>query len=305
MIKYSIISSSFNEEENIPLLAEQFFRFNNEHEKQYELIIVDDGSTDSTHKNSKEAELKYEHIKVIRHRRNFGKTEGIITGVKNAEGGIVVIYDTDMQYSMNDIPRLIEEIEKNGYDICTGWKQGKYTKAFVSKVYNGLSRKIFKLPIHDQNGLKAMKKEIFDDIHLRKEWHRYIVSLAVNRGYSVTEVKVELFPRKFGESKYGNPFRVFIGIFDMMTVKFIISFIKKPMLFFGTGGLSLFAAGILTGVAALILRFGFDLGFRPLLYLVMLLVISGLVLFAVGFLAEIIAILYEQLNELKSQRGKH
>lgn len=304
MAKYSIISSSFNEEENIPVLAEAFNAFNSEHGGDYELIFIDDGSTDSTYEEAVKASKKYNGIKVVRHRVNLGKTDGILTGVDNSSGDIVVIYDTDMQYSLNDVPRLIDKIESEGYDICTGWKQGKYTKAFVSKVYNELSRRMFNLPIHDQNGLKAMKKEVFDWIHLRKEWHRYIVSLAVNAGFSVTEIKVELFPRKFGESKYGNPFRVFVGVFDMMTVKFIISFIKKPMLFFGTGGLVLLTGGVLTGIAALILRFGFDMGFRPLLYLVMLLVISGLVLFTVGFLAEITAILYEQLNDIKSKRKK-
>lgn len=300
-VKFSVISSAFNEEENVPILAEAFNDFNRRNGMAYELILVDDGSKDKTYANMLDAEKKYACIKTARHRKNFGKTEGILTGLKISSGSLAAIYDTDMQYSLEELPKMVARIETDGYDICTGWKQGKYTKAFVSKVYNYLSRKMFNLPIHDQNGLKVLKKEVFDEIHLRKEWHRYIISLAVNKGFTVCEEKVELRERKFGESKYGNPFRVFIGIFDMLTVKFVISFLKKPMLLFGVSGGILFLLGVLTGIAALILRFAFNLGFRPLLYLVMLLVLSGLLLFAIGFMTELLAIIYEEVESIKKK----
>lgn len=301
-IKVSIISSSFNEEENIPVLIETFRKFNVEQKNAYELIIVDDGSTDSTYKLSCDMSKDDEYITVKKHRKNYGKTAGIITGVESAKGEIIVIYDTDMQYDMFELPRLVSRIADDGFDICTGWKQGHYKKAFVSNVYNAMSRRIFKLPIHDQNGLKVLRKEIFSNIHLRTEWHRYIVSLAADKGYTVCEEKVLLYPRKHGKSKYDNPFRVFTGIFDMMTVKFLISFLKKPMVFFGGSGAFLIVMGLLAGIAALVLRIFFNLGFRPLLYLVMLLILSGLVLFTMGFLAEIISIIYEQMEQLKSKR---
>jgi len=300
-VKVSVISSAFNEEENVPILAEAFNDFNRRNRMAYELILVDDGSKDKTYANMLDAEKKYACIKIARHRKNFGKTEGILTGLKISSGSLAAIYDTDMQYSLEELPKMVARIERDGYDVCTGWKQGKYTKAFVSKVYNYLSRKMFNLPIHDQNGLKVLKKEVFDEIHLRKEWHRYIISLAVNKGFTVCEEKVELRERKFGESKYGNPFRVFIGIFDMLTVKFVISFLKKPMLLFGVSGGILFLLGVLTGIAALILRFAFNLGFRPLLYLVMLLVLSGLLLFAIGFMTELLAIIYEEVESIKKK----
>ncbi|MDD3802861.1 MAG: glycosyltransferase family 2 protein [bacterium] len=302
-VKVSVISSAFNEEENVPILSKLFDEFNRKHNMEYELVFVDDGSKDNTYANMIDSEKKYAGIKTARHRKNFGKTEGILTGLKASSGSIVAIYDTDMQYSLDELPRMVERIEKDGYDICTGWKQGKYAKAFVSKVYNKLSRMIFNLPIHDQNGLKVLKKEIFSEIHLRKEWHRYIISLAVNKGFTVCEEKVELREREHGVSKYGNPFRVFIGIFDMMTVKFVISFLKKPMLLFGVSGALLMSLGVLTGIAALILRFGFNLGFRPLLYLVMLLILSGLLVFAIGFIAELMAIIFEEVEDIK-RRGK-
>lgn len=300
MIKYSIISSAFNEEENIPVLAEQFRQFNAEHDNQYELIIVDDGSSDSTAEKTRHEESEF--IRLAMHKTNLGKTAGIKTGLKYCRGSIVVIYDTDMQYALEDVPSLIKRIETDGFDICTGWKQGHYKKAFVSRVYNLLSRRIFNLPIHDQNGLKAMKREVLDNIFLRKDWHRYIVSLAVSEGYSVCEEKVELHERKYGKSKYGNPFRVFIGIFDMMTVKFILSFIRKPMLFFGGTGTIFIGLGVITGIIALILRFAYDLGFRPLLYLVILFIVSGLILFTIGFLAEILALIFEDLRQSRNKR---
>lgn len=302
-IKISIISSAYNEEENIPILADAFKTFNAKEGGRYELVLVDDGSKDKTYQSSIEAAKRIDNIVVLKHRRNFGKTAGILTGAESSKGDILVVYDTDMQYSLDEIPKLVKRIEEDGYDICAGWKQGNYKKAFVSKVYNILSSKIFNLPIHDQNGLKAFKKEILGEIHLRKEWHRYIISLAVNKGFTACEEKVALYPRKYGESKYGNPLRVFVGIFDMMTVKFITTFLRKPMLFFGVTGTILFLLGILTGIIALILRFGYNLGFRPLLYLVMLLVLSGLVLFAIGFLAETIAIIYEEVESIK-KRGR-
>ncbi|HAV92512.1 TPA: hypothetical protein DCW38_04950 [candidate division WOR-3 bacterium] len=300
-IKVSVISSAFNEGENVPILVKLFDEFNKKHEMSYELVLIDDGSKDNTFEMMKESEKKYAQIHIAKHRKNFGKTEGILTGLKNSTGSIIAIYDTDMQYSLDELPKMVDRIEKDGFDICTGWKQGKYTKAFVSKVYNHLSRKMFNLPIHDQNGLKVMKREIFSEIHLRKEWHRYIISLAVNKGFTVCEEKVTLHQRQFGESKYGGSFRVFIGIFDMMTVKFVISFLKKPMLFFGVLGGSLFLLGILVGLIALVLRFAFNLGFRPLLYLVMLLILSGLMLFAIGFIAELMAIVFEEMEEMKKR----
>lgn len=301
-IKVSIVSSAYNEEENIEELIELFMRFNSEQKNEYELIIVDDGSTDSTYSTAVEKSLGHEHIQVIKHRKNLGKTGGIKTGASVSNGSIIAIYDTDMQYDMYDLPRLVKRVEKDNYDICTGWKQGHYKKAFVSNVYNFLSRKMFALPIHDQNGLKVLKKEVLESIYLRKDWHRYIVSLAQDKGYTVTEEKVKLYPRKHGKSKYDNPFRVFIGIFDMMTVKFIISFIKKPMIFFGATGSLSFGLGILIGIIALIMRIFFHSGFRPILYLVMLLILSGLILFTMGFLAEIMAIIFDEFSETRRNR---
>jgi len=197
-----------------------------------------------------------------------------------------------------EIPLLVEGIEQ-GLDVVCGWKQGHYEKRFVSSVYNTLSRFLFHIPVHDQNAVKALRREVLEEIPFRRDWHRYIVVLAVNRGFKVGEVKVTLRPRRFGEPKYQGKWRIVIGFLDLVSVEFLTAFARKPMLLFGTlGGLSLFL-GIVVGLVSLYLRFVLGVGFRPLLYLVMLLVISGLLLFAMGFLAEMLAMNYEKLMRLE------
>lgn len=301
MIKVSVLCSAFNERDNVEELFSTFDSFNKKEGYSWELIFVDDGSNDGTYEKSFELSKNFKNIKIVKHKKNLGKTAGIISGSRVAEGKIFVIYDADMQYSFDDSKRLVEKIEKFDFDICTGWKQGKYKKAFVSKIYNFLSRKFFNLPIHDQNGLKALKREVLESIHLRRDWHRYIVSLAVEKGFSVTEEKVTLYPRKHGLSKYSNSFRILVGVFDLLTVKFLTTFLKKPMIFFGISGGLLFILGFLIGILAIIIRIIFNFGFRPILYLVILLIVSGLLMFLLGFISELISIIIEDIEEIKKR----
>jgi len=302
--KITVIVPAYNEEGNIKPLIEKIIELRHKDKlRDYETIIVDDGSTDKTYRIAQSFEKKYKWLKVIRHRVNLGKTEGIISGLKNSEGEILVILDADLQYDPLEIPPLIEKIEE-GYDIVSGWKQGKYEKKFVSRMYNLLSRILFRIPVHDQNAVKAMKREILEEIPLRKDWHRYIVSLAVDKGFKATEVKVTLHPRKAGTSKYSGKGRIVVGVLDLLAVKFQVSFMKKPLLLFGTtGGISILL-GFLIGIYVLIMRFGFHRGWRPLLYLIMLLVIAGLLLFAIGFLAEVIASVFERLERIEREMGE-
>ncbi|MEO0281588.1 MAG: glycosyltransferase family 2 protein [candidate division WOR-3 bacterium] len=301
MIKVSVLCSAYNEVENVDELFETFDKFNQSQNYLWELVFVDDGSNDGTYKKAFELSKKFQNIKVLKHKKNLGKTAGILTAKEISAGEIFVIYDADMQYSFDDCLKLVKRIENDDFDICTGWKQGKYKKAFVSKIYNYLSRKFFNLPIHDQNGLKAFKKEVLDSIHLRRDWHRYIVSLAIEKGFSVTEEKVTLYPRKHGISKYSSSFRILIGFFDLLTVKFLTTFLKKPMIFFGISGGILFILGFLIGIIALIVRLFFGFGFRPILYLVILLIISGLLMFILGFVSELLSIVIEDIEELKKK----
>ena len=282
---------AYNEAVNIPFLIEEFDEFIKRH-KNYEVIIVDDGSEDGTFEVAKEYNRKY--LKCIRHKRNLGKTQAIISGARVASGDVIVIFDADLQYDPNDIPGLIELIEK-GADVATGWKQGRYEKKFVSNIYNFWARRLFKLDVHDLNAIKAFKKEIIREIPLRKDWHRYIVPLAASAGFRIAETKVNLRPRRFGVPKYQKKRRILIGLFDLLAVKFQLSFMQKPLLYFGTIGFSSILLGILIGLVAIILRL-FGHGFRPLLYLVLLLVISGILLFSLGLIGEAIRAVLDRIE---------
>ncbi|HEC77707.1 MAG TPA: glycosyltransferase family 2 protein [candidate division WOR-3 bacterium] len=291
-MKVSIVVPAYNEAVNIPFLIEEFDKFIKKH-RNYEVILVDDGSEDGT--SSIAEEHKRGYLKVVRHKRNMGKTQAIISGTKAARGDVIVIFDADLQYDPDDIPRLVELIE-NGADVATGWKQGDYDKKFVSRIYNSWARRLFDLEIHDMNSVKAFKKELLNDIPLRKDWHRYIVPLAKDAGYKIQEVKVTLRPRKYGSPKYQSKFRILIGLFDLLAVKFQLTFMQKPLLYFGTIGLFSIGLGILTGIVTIILRL-LGHGFRPLLYLVILLIISGILFFSLALIGESIRAILDRLEK--------
>lgn len=298
--KISIIVPAFNEKENLDPLMQEIDYMIETDKRNYEVILVDDGSEDGTFEESLRLKRKYEYLKVCHHRTNLGKTEAILTGSRHSASSILVIMDADLQFDANDIPKLLDEMEKD-YDIVTGWKQGDYQKKFVSWIYNFLSRCLFHLPIHDQNAIKALRSNVLEEINLRKDWHRYIIALAVNKGFKVSEVKVKLRERKYGESKYTGKRRVVIGVMDLLAVKMQISLLKKPFLFFGTSGAILIIAGTIIGVYGVIQRFVFHHGYRPLAYLVILLIVSGLLLFTVGFITEAVTALSENVKRLERE----
>jgi glycosyltransferase involved in cell wall biosynthesis len=293
-MKVSIIVPAYNEAVNIPLFFEEFDKFIGK-KRNYEVIFVDDGSEDGTSELLKKQRRRY--LRCVRHKRNMGKTQAIMSGAKTAKGDVIVIFDADMQYDPNDIPRLISLIE-SGFDIATGWKQGKYDKRFVSNTYNLWARKLFGLEVHDMNAIKAVRKDVLNEIPLRKDWHRYLVPLAKEAGYRIGEVKVDIRPRRYGVPKYQQKSRILIGFFDLLAVKFQLSFMKKPMLYFGTVGLFSILTGIAVGTLSIILRI-FGYGFRPLLYLVILLVISGILFFSLALIGESIRAILDHLEKPK------
>ncbi|HEX9912988.1 MAG TPA: glycosyltransferase family 2 protein [candidate division Zixibacteria bacterium] len=299
--KISVVVPAYNEEENIPLLLENFEKMFKESKLEGEILLVDDGSTDKTFKLAKDYEKKYSFLKALTNKTHRGVTTALQTGFKNASGDIYIFWPADLQYLPEDIPRLIQKM-KEGNDIVTGWKQGSYgIKTFVSFFYNSLSRWLFKVKVHDLNSVKAFRKEVLDDLPLRKDWHRYMVVMAADKGFKVDEVKIPLYPRRFGKSKFGL-WRIPIGVLDLFSVKFQVSFMRKPMLLFGSLGLILVLLGVLAGFLAIYLRIIMHEGFRPILYLVILLVLSGISLFALGFLAEAIVSLREEVESLKKNR---
>ncbi len=301
--KVSVIVPAYNEEESIILLVEKTWEMIGDSGLDCELVIVDDGSTDSTYERIVECEEKYGFVKSVRHRANFGKTKALLTGLEKSSGEILVLFDADLQYAPKDIPKLAREVAR-GYDVVAGWKSGKYEKRLVSSIYNRLSRWLFDIPVHDQNSVKAFKREILEELPLRKDWHRYLIALARDRGYKISEVRVELHPRRYGTPKYGGWWRIVIGMLDMIAVKFQLSFMRKPMLLFGTLGGIFLSAGVIAGLLALYLRFGLGRGLSYLLYLVILLILAGLSLFALGFLAEAIATVNERISRLENKLPK-
>jgi len=293
----STIVPAMNEEGNIDEFCRQFDEMRKTASFMAELVFVDDGSTDRTLDKIRENAGKYGFILFASHQRNRGLTEALQTGFATATGDIYVFYPADLQYRPEDIPQLVQPIF-DGADLSTGWKQGKYTKRFVSTVYNWLSRKIFNLKVHDLNAVKAFRKEIIKHIFLRRDWHRYLVVLAAAEGFRVDEVKVQLYPREWGATKF-SIWRIPVGVLDMMAVKFQITFLKKPLLFFGVFGSIIILLGFLVGLWALYVKYVLGETQLPLLYLVILLIGIGLGLFIMGFISEGQSAVKEEVSDLR------
>ena len=292
---FSLIIPAYDEEENIALLFKEIKKTFDQHGLIGEIILVDDGSKDQTYNRAVQAKSVFEDLKIIRHRKNLGKTEAIVSGAKISSKSIIIVFDADLQYSPEDIPRFLNKINE-GYDIVTGKKIGDYQKPTVSFVYNKLCQLLFGIPVSDMNSMKAFKKEIFKSFYLRHDWHRFLVALSHTYGYSMTEIDVQISPRKYGVPKYGGYGRILIGLMDLLSVKFKVTFARKPLLFFGSVGIGLILLGILIGLFAIYLRVFMQAGFRPLLYLVMLLIIIGCISLIGGFLGEIVSDLSDRIE---------
>jgi glycosyltransferase involved in cell wall biosynthesis len=295
----STIVPALNEEGNIDEFCELYSRMLENAPFRGELVYVDDGSTDGTLEKIRANAAKYDFVRVAVHHRNRGLTEALQTGFAAARGDVFVFYPADLQYLPEDIPKLVQPIAE-GADICTGWKQGKYNKRFVSSVYNWFSRKIFGLKVHDLNSVKAFRREVVEQIFLRQDWHRYLVVLAANAGFRVEEAKVTLYERRWGKSKF-SIWRIPVGVLDMLAVKFQITFLRKPLLFFGVLGAICIGLGVLVGLYAIYMRYVLEQGNRPLLYLVMLLIGVGMSLFLMGFISEGVTALKEEMTDLRKK----
>jgi glycosyltransferase involved in cell wall biosynthesis len=263
----------------------------------FEVIIVNDGSRDDTAGVLADLSRRYPFLRVVTHRRQRGIAEALRSGADLARGDVLVFYPADLQYLPADIPTLVQPIRDGEADIVTGSKQGRYEKAFVSGIYNRLCRWLFGVQVEDLNSVKAYRAEIMRIVPMRPDWHRYMVVIAAVEGYRLASRPVPLHPRKAGVSKFTWT-RIPVGVFDLLSVWFQLRFGRKPMLFFGLLGAILFVVGFLAGVVALILRFGYGIGFRPLLNLVETMVISGIALFGFGFVAELVAGFREEMREL-------
>jgi len=263
----------------------------------FEVVIVNDGSRDDSGRVLGELERTYPFLRVVTHRRQRGIADALRSAGDVARGDVFVFYPADLQYLPEDIPRLVAPVLEGRADIVTGTKQGKYEKAFVSGVYNTLCRWLFGVRVTDLNSVKAYRREVMQGVPLRPDWHRYMVVIAAADGFRLDSLPVPLYPRRAGVSKFGWR-RIPVGIFDLLSVWFQLRFGRKPMLFFGVAGATLFVIGLLAGIAALVLRYGYGIGLRPLLNLVETMVISGIVLFGFGLLGEMVAGLQEETRAI-------
>lgn len=298
---FAIIIPAYNEVENIPDLVRELRATFDRYGLEGEVVLVDDGSTDGTAEAAREEAAGWDRFKVVSHRRNFGKTEALLTGAEASTGEVLVLYDADLQHLPDEIPRFLAKIDE-GWDIVTGRKVGHYEKRAVSGIYNRLSRRLFDVPVTDLNSMKAFRREILDEVHLRHDWHRFFVVLAYDRGFSMTEIPIALHPRRHGESKYAGRGRIVVGFLDLLSVAFFLFFARKPMLLFGVSGLALVGLGVLVGLVTIVLRVLHAMppfGYRPLLYLVILLEMLGFLLFGFGFLAELTAQQHAELEALR------
>jgi glycosyltransferase involved in cell wall biosynthesis len=266
----------------------------------YEVVVVDDGSVDDTWHLLQRLRSQYPFLRVVRHRTKRGIADALRTGYLNSTGSVLVFYPADLQFKPEDIPHLVAPILADTADMVTGFKEGKYEKAFVSGIYNKLSRALFHVPVKDLNSVKAYRREIMDGLPVRPDWHRYMIVLAAAEGYTVTEIPVPLYPRHAGKSKFGLS-RIPVGVLDMLSVWFELRFGKKPLLLFGMLGAALFALGLLAGVVALVVLLVAGVGVRSVWTLIQTCLILGSVLFATGLLGEQIAGQRAELRELRRQ----
>tara|TARA_B100001123_G_scaffold316960_1_gene355038 strand:- start:30457 stop:31413 length:957 start_codon:yes stop_codon:yes gene_type:complete len=296
---FAVVIPAFNEAPVIPALIAELRETFKSFDMTGEIIIVDDGSTDGTGDLAEKEACDWNLVRVLKHRANLGKTEAILTAVRSTKRTFIVLFDADLQHLPDEIPRFLEKLHE-GPDIVTGRKIGAYNKAVVSTIYNVISRSIFRVPVNDLNSMKAFRREILDEIHLRHDWHRFFVVLAYARGYSVSEIDIELHPRRAGTSKYRGLFRIVVGVMDLMSIWFLLLFSRKPLILFGFSGLFLIGIGIILGGITFYFRFVEGFGFRPFLYLVILLETVGFLLVGFGFIAEMIANLREEVRSLRN-----
>ena len=290
--KVSIIVPLYNEEESLGPLYNEIIKSVKAINIDYEIVFVDDGSTDKSLEKLRELNRKDNKIRFISFRKNYGKSAALNVGFQRASGDAIITMDADLQDDPAEIGNLLTKLDE-GWDMVSGWKKVRFDpfiKKHSSKFFNYTTRVMTGIKIHDFNcGLKAYKKDVIKNINVYGELHRYIPVLANNKGFSVTEIPVKHHPRRYGTTKFGIS-RFFKGFVDLMTVVFNSRYVKRPMHLFGFFGLTAFILGIIVNLWLSYEKIFLDkpLGNRPLLFLGILLVIVGVQFFAVGLLGEII-----------------
>ena len=289
-MKLSFVIPVYNEQGSLKQLYSEIIE--NIKEYEYEIIFVDDGSTDKSYSILQQLASEDKNVKIIKLRKNFGKSAGLNVGFQAAEGDIVFTMDADLQDDPKEIPQFIKKLEE-GYDMVTGWKvkrRDPISKTWPSKLYNKVTSNTFKLKLHDYNcGYKAYKKEVINELDIYGEMHRYIPALADSLGFKIAEIPVHHRKREFGKTKYGSE-RYLRGLLDLITVKLVTGYIHSPLYLFGRIGFTFGFVGFIIALYLSIMKLGFGVPLynRPLLYLGTLLIIIGLQFFSIGLLGELI-----------------
>jgi len=293
----SIVIPLFNEDESLPELCEWIRHVAEQNYYDYEIILVDDGSTDDSWKVIEELSCSNPRIKGIKFQRNYGKSAGLNEGFRAAQGDVVITMDADLQDSPDEIPGLFRMIAEEKYDLVSGWKKKRYdnalTKNLPSKFFNATTRKVSGIKLHDFNcGLKAYRKKVIKSIEVYGEMHRYIPVLAKWSGFKkIGEKVVEHRPRKYGVTKFGWE-RFINGFLDLLSITFVGKFSKRPMHFFGLWGTLFFLAGLSISIYLVISKLinsDFAITNRPGFYISLSAIVIGMQLFLAGFIAELIA----------------
>tara|TARA_B100000131_G_C18065715_1_gene592388 strand:- start:141 stop:1109 length:969 start_codon:yes stop_codon:yes gene_type:complete len=294
----SIVIPVYNEKDSIKYLLDETIKVMNLNKLNYELIVVNDGSTDSTWDVLENLISQFNKLKVINLRKNYGQTAAMAAGFENANGEIIITLDGDLQNDPNDIPKLLEGINE-GYDLICGWRFKRKDKLINRKIPSKIANKLIGIVtgiyLHDYGcSLKAFKKEILNDIKMYGELHRFLPVLANIEGAKIKEIKVNHRSRKYGSSKYGID-RTFRVLMDLMTVWFMKKFLTRPMYVFGFIGIMSILSSLIISTYLIIIKFlGEDIGTRPLLIFALILGIAGIQLFSFGLLGELLMRTYHE-----------
>jgi glycosyltransferase involved in cell wall biosynthesis len=295
-VEVSVLVPAKDEAENLPEFVRQCAEALEPQPFACEVVVIDDGSADGTADLLQDLSREHGFLRVVTHRTGRGIADALKSGSEVARGDIFVFYPADLQFLPVEIPSLVEPIRSGEVDMVTGTKRGQYEKALVSGIYNRMCRWLFGVKVTDLNAVKAYRREVMDVVPTRPDWHRFMVPIAAADGFRLTERPVTLHPRLHGQSKFGIG-RIPVGMLDLLSVWFQLRFGRKPLLFFGVPGGILILLGFLVSIVAIALRIG-GVGFRPLLTLTVILVISGIALFGFGFIGELLAGQREELRSL-------
>lgn len=300
----SIVIPAFNEADSLQILIQKTKNVLEQTSKSYEIIIIDDGSTDKTLNILTPLSEKFKNLKIISLMKNYGKSQALDIGFKKTSGEIIITMDADLQDDPEEIPNLIKKIDE-GYDLVSGWKKQRkdpLSKIIPSRVFNFILSRLSGLKLHDFNcGIKAYRRKVIATLNIYGGMHRFIPIFAHWKGFNVTEIAVRHYPRLYGASKFGGE-RMLKGLFDYLTTSFIVKYLDRPMHFFGRWGIFSFLLGLSINLYLTIEWYFLStkLSERPLLLLGILLMVMGILLLSTGFIAETIIYISKNSEQKKA-----